>query len=351
MSRISPLLKGGHRRWWWPWPKPKESKPKEWRHEWREQVVAKAQDIRNRLVPVLPCSDDNRNRIQHVTWLLARAEGAASTESFITDWWRGSLQERAWQAIHQARVEIIELLGTDAEVRACAWDVVLKASQTLPSDDPRLNRVSRMLTQPRHHGEHAEAASPKKISRPTVSYLAGAAYREADKQYAQSRSFRNRLIRLITITLFADALVLTAGLMGLFKFNVPGSNDRRVTLMIALFGAIGALLSAVNPLARNQGIRNPFNLPMFQLILKLALGPLFAVVGLAVITTQASTSGVSSLSPLDLLVLATGFGMIQQAATYQVDQPVRGLLAPSPPTEGKVPASHRSDFYDFEDVD
>lgn len=336
------------------------------RHQWRVLVRSKAEHVRADLVPFLPCRPEDRTRIQHITVLLARAETAAVKPSKLSDWWRGSLQEEAWSAIHQARVETIELPKNIEEVCARGRDVVLKARETLPKDDPRLLDVSAAVF-PRRGNDHRRAncgnaaqsllatlaqwlyrghEQPTQVSpdgqlrldelRPAVAYLAGAAYRQADKQYAESQSFRNRLIRLTGIALASDALVVLASYFGLFQLTVPGIDRLGVILLIALFGSIGAFLSGVDPLARNQGIRNPFNLPMYQLLLKLALGPLFAIVGVAMVTTERLTLDTTN-PPLHLLVLATGFGMAQQVVTRRVDQRVLGLLAP-----GKAAPRHEA---------
>lgn len=287
------------------------------------------------LCPCLPCSKKNRSQIQHINLLIARAEKTAEIPSNPIDWWRGSLQETAFSAIHQARVESIGLLDNDEKIRARAQEVVLKSRKTLPKDDPRPDQVSKtVLRRKSSPRTGAPNASGLKEQRPAIASLAGAVYRQADQQYAQSRSYRNRLVRLIGIALLSDAVVLVAAFLGVFAFE--GNDTVRTTVLIALFGAIGAFLSAVQPLARNPGCRNPLNLPMYQLILKLSLGPLFALLGVAMITTQTAHPDSAHSTALQLLVWASGFGMAQQLVTHQVDQKVRGLLAPGNPKDASA---------------
>jgi hypothetical protein len=111
----------------------------------------------------------------------------------------------------------------------------------------------------------------------------------------------------------------------------------RVVLLILLFGSVGALVTAIPPVARANGVRNPFSLPLFQLLLKLAMGPLFAIVGVLVLQ-DGLVKGVNQAADLrGLLVWATLFGAAQQTVTRFIDQRVSGLLGELPADPAAAP--------------
>jgi hypothetical protein len=87
-------------------------------------------------------------------------------------------------------------------------------------------------------------------------------------------------------------------------------------------------------------VRNPFSLPFFQLLLKLAMGPLFAIVGVLILQSGL----VKDLQPAKdlegLLVWATLFGAAQQSVTRFIDKRVNGLLGEMPEANSsKKPAT------------
>src|SRR5205807_7206589 len=113
-----------------------------------------------------------------------------------------------------------------------------------------------------------------------------ATYDALDDRYAQSRGYRNRLIRLTVMALAGIVLCLVAGTMSTFDFGLTDHANVggwRMVMLILLFGSIGALVTAIPPLAKANGARNPFSLPLFQLLLKLTMGPLLAIVGLLIL--------------------------------------------------------------------
>jgi hypothetical protein len=160
-----------------------------------------------------------------------------------------------------------------------------------------------------------------------------------DDRYAQSRGFRNRLIRISVIAFLGVVGLVVATSMGDLNLNVRGTQPTgwRTAGLIALFGCIGALVTAVPPLAKAQGARNPFSLPVFQCLLKLVMGPLFAFVG--VLMMQAEIIG--GIKPADsftsLVVWATLFGAGQQSVTRLIDRRISGILTSST-ASGSTPA-------------
>src|SRR5439155_554788 len=86
--------------------------------------------------------------------------------------------------------------------------------------------------------------------------------------------------------------------------------------------AEGVLVTAIPPVARANGVRNPFGLPLFQLLLKLAMGPLFAIVGVLILQARLINGLQQAQDLRGLLVWATLFGAAQQSVTRVIDQRV-----------------------------
>jgi hypothetical protein len=293
--------------------------------------------LRHELIDALPIDGaEPPPAAQHAAAQILQAEKSILEPATPLAWWQGSQQESVWQALHEADASIIQVLAlTDkpGELSAHAQDVLQKAQETLGESDPRLiGARSRLKT------KGTSTLTVAKEAVPLLVHLARDTYAESDARYAQSRGFRNRLIRLTVVAAACGLAVLVAAAMGQIDLGVPGvaAHGWRAPTLIVLFGAIGAAISAIPPLASAQGVRNPFNLPMYQLALKMALGPLFAFVGVLLLQGNVikDLSPVSTL--LDLLVWSTLFGAGQQAVTRLVDQRVNGMLS------GTTPAPKRS---------
>ncbi|HUZ39936.1 MAG TPA: hypothetical protein VMU68_00890, partial [Acidimicrobiales bacterium] len=65
-------------------------------------------------------------------------------------------------------------------------------------------------------------------------------------------------------------------------------------------------------------VRSPYNFPLPQALLKIALGSLTAMVGVVVIGSSGVTKGVASLEAL--IAIAVVFGSGQQAITQFLDK-------------------------------
>src|SRR5439155_23794709 len=102
----------------------------------------------------------------------------------------GCYQEQAWLSLHEAEAQIIEVLPLE-ELRARADGLLGKARRALGGDDPRIWYVKSLLR---------EDATASEL-RPRLAHLARATYDVLDDRYAQSRGYRNRLIRLTLIAL------------------------------------------------------------------------------------------------------------------------------------------------------
>ena len=252
---------------------------------------------------------------------ILRAKDAAIHRAWPWAWFEGTRQEEAWLCLHEAEAEIIEILPQEVLLTR-AGHVLNKARCVLGADHPGAQKVDRMMH---------EWPLPVDRLRPRVASLARETYDALDDRYARSRGYRNRLIRLTSVAVVGLALGFVAALMGSLDFHL---GTRRpgwaIFSYIGLFGVVGALVSAVPAIAQAKGMRNPFSLPMFQLILKLSMGPLFALVGVLILQTQQLAGFQRATDLTTLVVWATVFGAAQQTVTRFIDQRVTGMLNEGP---------------------
>jgi hypothetical protein len=109
-------------------------------------------------------------------------------------------------------------------------------------------------------------------------------------------------------------------------------------LLVALFGAIGAFITGLPALSRAPARRSPFRLPLYQMSLKLAVGPVFALLGLLAL----QSGFINQLQPFtsfnaSVLLWATIFGGSQQALTQLLDRKA-GAFADAPQAAEPQPA-------------
>lgn len=257
--------------------------------------------------------------------LFANAFQIAQRPGGLHGWWRGDRQLCAEREMHEGEVLLILMLEGE-ELKAHARDIVALADGLITDRDPRLAAVKKGLD-----------TNDQQLSAVAVAHLARAVHDAQDELAAQSRGFRNRLIRLTAL-----AAVALVGLLTAFAFNaIPlqikqsaGSSYLQVGLLVSLLGAIGALVVGVPPLARMGGTWNPFSLPWYQMLLKVMLGPVFAIVGVLLLQAHLIPNVTFPMPLADLLVWALIFGAGQQAVTSAVDTRIKGIVAsPSAPRQ------------------
>lgn len=288
---------------------------------WRQVVLSRARRSRHDLLCAWAASpprpDLERWGEEAAELILKARDSALHTVSFWS-WLEGCYQEQAWLSLHEAEAQIIEVLPV-GELHARAEGLLGKARRALGGDDPRIWCIKELLR------EDATGAA----LRPRLAHLARATYDALDDRYAQSRGYRNRLIRLTVMALAGIGLFLVAGMVSTLDFGVVDHGKAggwTTMVLVLLFGSIGALVTAIPPLAKANGARNPFSLPLFQLLLKLTMGPLFAVVGLLILEDRLIPHFHAPSNLRGLLVWAILFGAAQQTVTRFIDQRVTRIL-------------------------
>jgi hypothetical protein len=136
-----------------------------------------------------------------------------------------------------------------------------KAERVLPEQDRRVKVVADVFDRWDATNNPPDGSDLDPVA---VAHLARTVNGVSDERHAQSRSFCNRLIRMSVLSLVMLDVVLPAlwqaqipiGGSSVIEF-APGS----LAVLVALFGAVGALITSVPPLARVAGTWNPFSLP------------------------------------------------------------------------------------------
>lgn len=157
-----------------------------------------------------------------------------------------------------------------------------------------------------------------------------AAHERADQANKEARYLRNRLLIASAFSvLFAAAMVLTQSVLEHTSFvdNAErwGGGGWSYLVVIMVFGGVGALFTAIPAISKIPSNHGPFNLPLQQALLKVAFGPLVAVVGIALLNIGAASQFKPATVP-QVLLMAALFGAGQHAVTKYVDQRAERIL-------------------------
>ncbi len=272
----------------------------------------------------------------------------------FTNWWRGTLVEAAYQNLHAARAQIVELYSED-ELRAEIPQAVARAQKTLHRDDPRRTAADQVLQ---------AIDQPPERNRPIVSRLIADSYEKSDREHAQLRSFRNIVLisALSMFVLVLSTIAVIAWRPEWMPLCFPGEQGGQVCptstgitgprasdiIMVALIGALGGALTASLSIRNLKGTSTPYDVPVALAMLKVPLGAFTAILALVAIR-GGFVPGLSNLdSQEQILAYALVFGFAQQALSRLLDQRAQTLMeglpggtatehAPSTPAQPTVP--------------
>lgn len=270
---------------------------------WRQEVLARAHRIDN-----APVKDGGLPVISDLTGI---AREAAERGGSPRTWWNGTLVERAWLALHDAEAWALSRM---ARKDAILWWQVATGT--------RLRAGA-----PGSAGGHA--AFPPDAA--TAAASLRAYYDKTDRLFEETRALRNRLICLTVTGVMITGLLLSVGALGVLRVSSGSSSavsGAGQFLVVALFGVIGAFISGLPALSRRPRRLSSYWTAPSQLALKLAVGPVFALLG--VLTLEAGF--VDQARPFarfggSVLLWAVIFGSAQQLVTGLLDRKASGLAA------------------------
>ena len=161
-----------------------------------------------------------------------------------------------------------------------------------------------------------------------------ACFAATNEYHHAARALRNRLILMTVIALLAAAGVVVLQLRipsAKFIGTVNGTAhivSWQLIVIVMAFGALGALLTTIGPISALPPAATPFNFPMQQAFLKIAVGTLTAMIGAIFFGGTTVTKGFQSLPAL--VAAAIAFGASQQAVTQFLDKRATTLIASRP---------------------
>jgi hypothetical protein len=293
---------------------------------------------------------DQRAAAEGVRRLLRRADDAAYGEDPkprpFSRWWNGSLVEAAFQNLHAARAQMVDVYD-DAELAAEIPSALARVQQTLHRDDPRRLIVDALRSQ--------EVARQRAFLRRAIED----AYDALDRQHERLRSFRNIILMLalciaVLVGLTIAGVWANPTIMPLcFPSNgIPGSSDKLLNcptgtdvpavtsmdiVVVALLGLLGGALAATMSIRNLRGTSSPYDVPIGLALLKVPLGAFTAILGLVAIRGD-FIPGLSSLdSQQQILAYALVLGYAQQVFTYSLDRRAQTLLNGLPAKDAGTP--------------
>ena len=314
---------------------------------WGQQVAAAGMRIQGRM-QCLHQNDQQPDPLAAVRDELDEARRVARARPHwyqrLGEWWSGRRIETAWAHIREAELLLVACGKDDPRFQQINRNHAAVDAASLPVDDPARVEFEKLTpappvsptppqsppktaVQPKNSPHPKRAPHPKAPPIidpvPTIQAVLEASFRHRNAYHGAARALRNRLI-VVTLLVVAIAAGLVVTQWAIPQAHVlprPGDDRsaRWVTmLLVMLFGALGALITAIPVMAALPRVASPYNFPLQQSLMKIAVGTLTGLVGVVVIGLPAASSGdTSSFSAL--VGAAIVFGAGQQAVTRFLD--------------------------------
>ena len=283
---------------------------------WQVRVRTKLDDLYQQLA-VLSARDPERAGALRAQ--LSGVEGVLG-RSGVVEWLRGGNLEYAWQTIHSVERGMVALRSPD-ELTGLLPAYRSAAAQVLPADDKVLTDLDPSA------GTPSDALLRARVQALLLRY-----HSASDEFHESARRLRNRMLGLSVFALVAEILVVLVQWRSHDVRLLEAPTDAggvpawRLLFFVLIAGALGAFLSALPSMITSRSGGLPYKLPFQQGLLKLAIGPLVAVVGIMLVIGGLVETSVSSTAAL--LGLAIVFGAGQQAVTAFADRRAAELLGP-----------------------
>jgi hypothetical protein len=297
---------------------------------WRQTVQRRRITLLNELARLERCGAPHAACAYFVDDLLEDANVASCAKVNFLKWWWGTEVERAWARLREVQERIVELVP-DNELPVYATHAAQRGHAHLDAHDPRLQHLEEL----RQHADVSDPSRSRDELRCAIVAVLRASHGITDCANREARFLRNRLlIASAFCVLFAAAIVGVQSQLEAVKFmeqtaGWPGSGWSYLGVVM-LFGAVGSLFTAIPAVSNIPSNFGPFNLPLQQGLLKIAFGPLVAVIGLAVLSSEiVPVTPPETLSSLLLMAVVLGAG--QHAVTRYVDQRAEQILTAATP--------------------
>jgi hypothetical protein len=251
----------------------------------------------------------------------------------LSNWWRGTLVDAAYQNLHAAESMVVDLYTAD-QIEAEIPEAVARVESGLGRDDPRRMAALALLD---------DSIPSVPLRRARLAKAVEVGFGAADADYARLRNFRNTVLGgavamsalLVVFTVYVMrnptdvpfCFTTSDGLTCASGADAPSAHD---VLTVVLLGSLGGLLAAILAIRNMRGTASPYNVPQALALLKLPLGAVSAIGGLIAIR-GGFIPGFSDLdSQEQILAYSFVFGFAQQLLTGLVDKQARTILTTVP---------------------
>jgi hypothetical protein len=314
------------------------------RKVWVHHVVVSVRMLETRLevTEARGLGPDQQAAAHGVRRLLDKARDAANgvdpKPGPLSDWWSGALVEAAYQNLHGAKVEMVEVLD-EADLAAEIPEIAARAHQALHRDDPRRRSVEGL------------GRRPLALQRAYLRHALQDCYDAMDRQHERLRSFRNIVLVLamfITV-LVGITMVAVYAKPSILPLCFPASGGDPTSTLLncptgenvttessgdilvgAMLGLLGGALAATLSIRNLRGTSSPYDVPVALAFLKVPLGAFTAILGLVAIQGE-FIPGLSALdSQQQILAYALLLGFAQQVFTHSLDVRAQSLLEALP---------------------
>ncbi|MFI2713322.1 hypothetical protein ACH495_24680 [Micromonospora sp. NPDC018662] len=283
---------------------------------WQVEVRTRVDELCQQLSVLAPTAPDR------AAVLCAQLSGVAAAlgRSGPVEWLRGATVEYAWRTVHGVERAMVDL-RTPTELIGLLPAYRDEATRFVRADDKVVTDIDPVT----------DAATPE-LLRAKVQALLLRYHCVSDEFHESVRRLRNRMLGLSVSALVAEVLLVLVQWRsrGLQLIRTPtdaaGVPPWRLLVFVLLAGALGAFVSALPSMITSRSGGLPYRLPFQQGLLKLAIGPLVAVVGIMLVVGGLANTTVDNTAAL--LGLAIVFGAGQQAVTAFADRRAGELLGP-----------------------
>ncbi len=327
------------------------------RQVWAQDVMVRASLLHAKL-DAIKADDDGHNALTkgglvlaaEAAECLAAAKASARRRRLgpgaLTNWWRGTLIEGAYQNLHAAEAMMAHLY-TEAQLAAELPEAIARVEAMLGRDDPRREAALKL--------DKADPSKPE--TREAFAKAVQVGFEAADVEHARLRSFRNAIIGsagLLTVILVVFVIYVAhhPGYMPVCFTQPDGKTQVCATggtkpqahdlIVVACLGVLGGLLTAIASIRNMRGTSLPYDVPTSLAVLRLPVGALAAMGGLLLIKAK-FIPGLSNLDTQEqILAYAFIFGAAQQLLVGQIDRQAKDLMATVPSKAAAVTRAERT---------
>lgn len=243
------------------------------------------------------------------------------TAQGLRDWLTGARIGAVWQTLHGVERALV-MFRSSKDLKGSLDGVVADARKYLPKHDQSVSQAVRWTR-----------VAPKDLDefRSGVRDLLERTHHASDEFHETARRLRNGMlgITLLTVASVLALLAVQWRVPSIWLIPAPTGFTGSPWVLLAFVmvaGSLGAFITAVPTTIRARSGGLPYRLPIQQGLLKLAIGPLLAVVGVMFVAGGLVAATKAEGVP-QLLALAVLFGSAQQALTAFADKSAGDLLA------------------------